>query len=29
VVIASVNPAYQASLRQSLPALQHRTIHQC
>jgi len=29
VVIASVNRAYQASLRQSLPALQHRTIHQC
>lgn len=29
VVIASVNRAYQASLRTSLPALQHRTIHQC
>lgn len=29
VVIASVNRAYQASLRKSLPALQHRTIHQC
>jgi len=29
VVIASINPAYQASLRQSLPALQHRTLHQC
>lgn len=29
VVIASVNRAYQASLRHSLPALQHRTIHQC
>lgn len=29
VVVASVNRAYQASLRQSLPALQHRTIHQC
>lgn len=29
VVIAGVNPAYQASLRKSLPALNHRTIHQC
>ncbi len=29
VVIASINRAYQASLRQSLPALQHRTLHQC
>lgn len=29
VVIASVNRSYQASLRKSLPALQHRTIHQC
>jgi len=29
VVIASVNRGYQASLRTSLPALQHRTIHQC
>lgn len=29
VVIASINPAYQASLRQSLPALQHRTLHEC
>lgn len=29
VVVASVNRAYQTSLRQSLPALQHRTIHQC
>ena len=29
VVVASVNRAYQASLRQSLPALQHRNIHQC
>ncbi|MEO8157753.1 MAG: carbon-nitrogen hydrolase family protein [Betaproteobacteria bacterium] len=27
VVIASVNPAYQASLRKSLPALTHRVIH--
>lgn len=26
VVIANVNPAYQAGLRQSLPALAHRTI---
>ena len=29
VVIAGVNPAYQASLRKSLPALQHRTLHKC
>lgn len=29
VVIASINPAYQASLRQSLPALKHRTLHAC
>lgn len=29
VVIANINRAYQASLRQSLPALQHRTLHQC
>jgi nitrilase len=27
VVIASVNPAYQANLRKSLPALTHRVIH--
>ena len=27
VVIASINPAYQASLRKSLPALAHRAIH--
>jgi nitrilase len=27
VVIANINPAYQASLRKSLPALQHRFIH--
>ena len=26
VVFAGVNPAYQASLRKSLPALKHRTI---
>ena len=26
VVIANINPAYQASLRKSLPALQHRYI---
>jgi len=26
VVVASVNPAYQASLRKSLPALTHRVI---
>ncbi|MEW6312695.1 MAG: carbon-nitrogen hydrolase family protein [Pseudomonadota bacterium] len=29
IVLAGINPAYQASLRQSLPALQHRTLHQC
>ena len=28
VVIANINPAYQASLRKSLPALTHRTLHQ-
>ncbi len=27
IVLASVNPAYQASLRKSLPALAHRVIH--
>jgi len=27
VVIAGVNPDYQAHLRSSLPALNHRTIH--
>jgi nitrilase len=27
IVIAGVNPGYQATLRQSLPALEHRTIH--
>jgi deaminated glutathione amidase len=29
VVIAGINPAYQVSLRKSLPALEHRTLHQC
>ena len=29
VVVAGVNPAYQASLRNSLPALKHRTLHKC
>lgn len=29
VVVATVNTAYQKSLRSSLPALQHRTIHKC
>jgi deaminated glutathione amidase len=29
VVIAGINPAYQQSLRASLPALKHRTLHQC
>ncbi len=29
VVVAGLNPAYQKSLRSSLPALNHRTLHQC
>lgn len=29
VVVAGMNPAYQASLRNSLPALKHRTLHAC
>lgn len=29
VVVAGINPAYQASLRKSLPALKHRVLHQC
>jgi nitrilase len=29
VVIAEINPEYQASLRNSLPALNHRTLHHC
>ncbi|OGV73639.1 MAG: acyltransferase [Methylophilales bacterium RIFCSPHIGHO2_02_FULL_57_10] len=29
VVIAGINPAYQESLRKSLPALKHRTLHNC
>ena len=29
VVIAEVNPSYQASLRTGLPALKHRTLHNC
>lgn len=29
VVIANINPAYQASLRKSLPALTHRTLKSC
>ncbi len=29
VVIADINPEYQASLRNSLPALNHRILHQC
>jgi len=29
IVIANVNPAYQASLRKSLPALTHRTLKNC
>lgn len=29
VVIANINPEYQASLRNSLPALNHRTLYHC
>ena len=29
VVVAEVNPFYQASLRASLPALEHRTLYSC
>ena len=29
VVMGEVNPSYQASLRSSLPALAHRTLHSC
>ena len=29
VVIAEINRSYQASLRNSLPALDHRTLHSC
>jgi len=29
VVVAEVNPSYQTSLRASLPALAHRTLHTC
>jgi nitrilase len=29
VVISGMNPAYQESLRKSLPALQHRTLKKC
>ena len=29
VVMANINPEYQASLRASLPALNHRTLHSC
>jgi nitrilase len=29
VVCAEVNPSYQKSLRQSLPALSHRVLHGC
>jgi len=28
-VLAEVNPSYQVSLRASLPALTHRTLHSC
>jgi deaminated glutathione amidase len=27
IVIAGINPTYQANVRKSLPALLHRTIH--
>jgi predicted amidohydrolase len=27
IVVAGINPSYQAQLRKSLPALEHRTIH--
>lgn len=29
VVVVNINPSYQASLRKSLPALKHRTLHRC
>lgn len=29
VVVAELNPNYQTSVRTSLPALSHRTLHQC
>ncbi|MGH8729399.1 MAG: carbon-nitrogen hydrolase family protein [Burkholderiales bacterium] len=29
LVIANISPAHQASLRKSLPALTHRTLHRC
>lgn len=29
IVIANISPGYQASLRKSLPALTHRTLHRC
>lgn len=29
VVIGDINPSYQASLRSNLPALSHRTLHNC
>lgn len=29
IVVANVSPAYQASLRKSLPALTHRTLRRC
>lgn len=29
VVLAEINPSYQASLRHSLPALSHRVLHGC
>ncbi|PJC04875.1 MAG: acyltransferase, partial [Gallionellales bacterium CG_4_9_14_0_8_um_filter_55_61] len=29
VVIGTINPSYQASLRSSLPALKHRVLYNC
>jgi nitrilase len=29
IVIASINSEYQATMRKSLPALRHRTLHSC
>lgn len=29
IVMADIDPAYQANLRNNLPALEHRTVHSC
>jgi predicted amidohydrolase len=29
VVLANINPSYQKNLRNSFPALKHRTLHFC